>query len=158
VGLDDWILALHLISAFALIGALTIFTVMIAMLWRTDDPAAVTSFTRLALTGSVLVLIGTFGTITFGVWLAISRDAYHVWDGWVIVAIALWVLVAGVGQQTGERYRKTADLAEELASSGTARSPELATAMGATRAFWMHIATLVLVALILIDMIWKPGA
>jgi Predicted integral membrane protein (DUF2269) len=159
VSLDDWLLALHLISAFALIGALTIFTVMIAALWRTDDPAAMTSFTRLGAVGNALVMIGTFGTIVFGIWLAISRDAYHVWDGWVIVAIVLWALLAGIGQQTGQGYRKTAEMAERLvASSGDARSPALAAAMGASRAFWLHMVTLVLVVLILIDMIWKPGA
>jgi Predicted integral membrane protein (DUF2269) len=158
VSLDDWLLALHLISAFALIGALTIFTVMIAALWHTDDPAAVTSFMRLGMAGNVLVMIGAFGTIVFGVWLAISRDAYHLWGGWVIVAIVLWALVAGFGQQAGEGYRKTAEMAEQLDTSGGSRSPELAAAMGASRAFWMHMATLVLVVLILIDMIWKPGA
>ena len=35
---------------------------------------------------------------------------------------------------------------------------QLAAAMGASRAFWFHVATIVVVVLILIDMIWKPGA
>lgn len=159
MSLDDWLLALHLISALAMIGALTIFTVMIGALWRTDDPGAVTSFSRLGKVGNVLVMIGTFGTIVFGLWLAISQDAYHLWDGWVIVAIVLWALLAAIGKQTGDGYQKTMRMAEELVvSSGSARSPELAAAMGASRAFWMHVATVVLVVLILIDMIWKPGA
>ena len=42
--LTDWILALHLLSAVAMVAAVTVFSVMIAALWRTDDPAAVTSF------------------------------------------------------------------------------------------------------------------
>ena len=75
MGLNDWILALHLVSAVALIAAMTMFSVMIAALWRTDDPAAVTSFMRVGLVGNVLVTIGTLGTIVFGVWLAISLDA-----------------------------------------------------------------------------------
>jgi uncharacterized membrane protein len=158
VGLDDWILALHLISAFALVGALTIFSVMIAALWRTDDPAAVTSFMRPSIAGNVLVSVGMAGTIVFGVWLAISLDAYHVWDGWVIAALVLWLIGGFLGQQTGEGYRKTADMAAQLSSSGAARSPELSAAMGATRAFWTHVATIVVVLLILVDMIWKPGA
>ena len=156
--LNDWILALHLISAFALIGALTIFSVMIAALWHTDDPSAVTSFMRVGLAGNALVAIGLGGTIVFGVWLAIALDAYHVWDGWVIAALVLWLLGGLLGQQTGEGYRKTADMAAQLSSSGAARSPELAAAMGASRAFWLHWATVVIVLLILIDMIWKPGA
>ncbi len=158
VDLNDWILALHLISAFALIGALTIFSVMIAALWHTDDPSAVTSFMRVGLAGNALVAIGLGGTIVFGVWLAIALDAYHVWDGWVIAALVLWLLGGLLGQQTGEGYRKTADMAAQLSSSGAARSPELAAAMGASRAFWLHWATVAIVVLIVVDMIWKPGA
>jgi uncharacterized membrane protein len=158
MSLDDWILALHLISAFALVGALTIFSVMIAALWRTDDPAAVTSFMRPSITGNVLVAIGMAGTIVFGVWLAISLDRYQLWDGWVIAALVLWLLGGFLGSRTGDGYRKTADMAAQLSSSGSARSPELAAAMGASRAFWFHVATIVVVVLILIDMIWKPGA
>ena len=64
--LNDWILALHLLSAVALVGALTVFSVMIVTLWRTDDPSAVTSFMRLGIVGNVLVMIGVAGTIVFG--------------------------------------------------------------------------------------------
>ncbi|HEX5583397.1 DUF2269 family protein [Gaiella sp.] len=158
MSLDRWILALHLISAFALVGALTIFSAMIAALWRTDDPAAVTSFMRLSITGNALVGIGMGGTIVFGVWLAISLDAYHVWDGWVIAALVLWLLGGFFGSRTGDGYKQTADMAAQLSSSGAARSPELSAAMGASRAFWFHVATIVVVVLILVDMIWKPGA
>ncbi len=156
--LNDWILALHLISAASLVGALTIFSVMIAALWRTDDPSAVTSFMPLNLVGNALVILGSLGTIVFGVWLAISLDAYQVWDGWVIAAIVLWVLLAAVGKQTGDGYRATAETAAQLVSSGSPRSPELAASMGATRAFWFHVTACVIVILILLDMIWKPGA
>ena len=62
--LNDWILALHLLSAVALVAALTAFSVMIVALWRTDDPAAVTSFVRLGLVGNVLVTIGSLGIST----------------------------------------------------------------------------------------------
>jgi uncharacterized membrane protein len=156
--LNDWILALHLLSAVALVASLTVFSVMIVALWRTEDPSAVTSFMRLGLVGNVLVMIGTLGTIVFGVWLAISLDAYQLWDGWVIAAIILWAVASAFGKQTGDGYRRTAEMAAQLVSSGSPRSPELAAAMGASRAFWFHVATVVVVLVILIDMIWKPGA
>jgi uncharacterized membrane protein len=157
VGLDDWILALHLISAFSLIGALTLFSVMIAALWHTDDPSAVTSFMRLGLAGNVLVIVGTLGTVVFGVWLAISLDAYHLWDGWVIVALVLWAVATMLGKRSGDGYQARAEMAAGLIQSGLPRSPELAAAMGASRAFWYHVASSAVVVLILVDMIWKPG-
>jgi uncharacterized membrane protein len=156
--LNDWILALHLLSAVALIAAVTIFSVMIVALWRTDDPAAVTSFMRLGIVGNALVVIGSLGTIVFGVWLAISLDAYQLWDGWVIAALVLWAIVGAVGKQTGDGYRATSEMAAQLVASGSPRSPELAAAMGASRAFWLHCLTTVLIFLLVIDMIWKPGA
>ncbi|HET6683555.1 MAG TPA: DUF2269 family protein [Gaiella sp.] len=156
--LNDWILALHLLSAVALIAALTTFSVMIVALWRTDDPAAVTSFMRLGLVGNVLVTVGSLGTIVFGVWLAISLDAYQLWDGWVIAAIVLWVIAMALGRRTGDGYRATSEMAAQLVSSGSPRSPELAAAMGTSRAFWTHWLSVIVVVLILIDMIWKPGA
>jgi uncharacterized membrane protein len=156
--LNDWILALHLISAVALIGAVTMFSVTIVALWRTDDPAAVTSFMRVGLAGNALVTIGSLGTIIFGVWLAISLDAYQLWDGWVIAAIILWIIAIGVGKQAGDAYRATSEMAAQLVSSGSPRSPELAAAMGVSRAFWFHCISTLLILLIVVDMIWKPGA
>jgi uncharacterized membrane protein len=156
--LNDWILALHLLSAVAMVAAVTVFSVMIAALWRTDDPAAVTSFMRLGLVGNALVIVGSLGTIVFGVWLAISLDAYQLWDGWVIAALVLWVIVGAVGKQTGDGYKATSEMAAQLVSSGSPRSPELAAAMGTSRAFWTHWLSFAVVVLILIDMIWKPGA
>ena len=70
----------------------------------------------------------------------------------------LWAIASALGKQTGDGYRGTADLAAQLVASGSPRSPELAAGMGATRAFWFHVATCVVVVLIIVDMIWKPGA
>jgi hypothetical protein len=158
VDLNDWILALHLLSAVALVASVTVFWVMIVALWRTENPAAVTSFMRLGIVGNVLVTIGSLGTIVFGVWLAISLDAYKLWDGWVIAALVLWAIMGAVGKQTGDGYRGTAEMAAQLAASGSPRSPELAAAMGASRAFWLHCLMTVLILAIVVDMIWKPGA
>jgi hypothetical protein len=70
----------------------------------------------------------------------------------------LWVIVGALGKQTGDGYKATSEMAAQLVSAGTPRSPELAAAMGASRAFWMHCLTTVLILLIVVDMIWKPGA
>ena len=158
MSLDDWILALHLLSAFALIAAEVAFTIMIAALWRTDSPSKVAATMSLGRVGTILVMAGLAGTIVFGVWLAISLDAYEVWDGWVIAALVLWAIGGFLGQKAGEGYQAGGELGQKLVAEGTTTSPELAETFGASRAFWFHNATLVVVVLILIDMIWKPGA
>lgn len=156
--LNDWILALHLLSAFALVGAMVLFSILIVALWRSDSPARIASTMPLARLGGVLVMVGMGGTVVFGVWLAISLDAYQVWDGWVIAALVLWAIGGAVGQQSGEAYNSAGQLAEKLAAEGRASSRELAETFGPSRAFWLHVATFAAVVLILVDMIWKPGA
>jgi hypothetical protein len=158
VSLNDWILVLHLLSGVALIGAEVIFTIMIVALWRSIDAARIASTSPLARVGTVLVMIGMAGTIAFGVWLAISLDRYQLWDGWIIAALVLWAIGGFVGQKAGEGYAEGGQRAGELVAQGTTTSPELTEMFGASRAFWFHIATLVVVLLIVIDMIWKPGA
>jgi hypothetical protein len=158
VELNDWILALHLLFAFALVAAEVAFSIMVAALWRSDSPSRVASTMPLARAGMLAVLIGITGTIVFGVWLAISIDAYQLWDGWIIAAFLLWALGGFLGQKSGEGYQAGGELAQKLAGEGTTSSPELAEAFGASRAFWFHVATVGVVVLIIVDMIWKPGA
>ena len=72
--------------------------------------------------------VGGIGTLVFGIWLAIDIDGYEVWDGWVLAAIVLWALASGAAMR-----------------ARTERVP------------WHWIQS-GLVVLLLIDMIWKPGA
>ena len=156
--LNDWILSLHLLSAFALVGAEVVFWLMIVALWGADSTSRVASFMRVSQVGTGMVAVGSAGTILFGVWLAISLDRYQLWDGWVIAAIVLWAIAVEVGRRAGTGYGTAGMEAERLAAAGTATSPEVAATFGASRSFWLHTTGSVLVLLILIDMIWKPGA
>jgi hypothetical protein len=158
VDLNDWILAFHLLSAVALVAAEVMFSIMIVGLWRSSDPARVASTMPLARIGAVLVMVGMAGTVVFGLWLAISRDEYQPWDGWIIIALVLWLIGGFLGQQSGAGYAAGGQRAAELTASGTTSSPELAETFGTSRAFWLHWATVTVVVLLIIDMIWKPGA
>ena len=158
MSLNDWILALHLLAATALVGALVIFWIMIVALWNTDSTTRVASLMTVSKVGTVMIAAGSVGTIVFGVWLAISLDAFQVWDGWVIAAIVLWAIAAEVGRRAGEGYGEAGVEAVKLAAAGTPTSPLLAETFGASRAFWFHTASSVLFLLVLVDMIWKPGA
>jgi uncharacterized membrane protein len=156
--LNDWLLALHLLAAFCLIGAEVAFGTMIVALWRSDSPSRIASTMPLARIGTVFVTLGSLGTLIFGVWLAIKLDAYQVTDGWVLAALVLWAAAMGIGQHAGQFYAAGGDRAGELAAEGAASSPELAERFGPSRAFWLHLVSNALIVLLLVDMIWKPGA
>ena len=158
MSLNDWILSLHLLAAFALIGALAIFWIMIVTLWNTDSTTRVASFMTVSRVATVMIAAGSIGTIVFGVWLAITKDPYDVWDGWVIAAIVLWAIGMETGRRAGDGYGRAGMEAGKLAAAGTPTSPLVAETFGVSRPFWFHAASSIIFLLVLIDMIWKPGA
>ena len=61
-------------------------------------------------------------------WLAIDIDGYELWDGWILAAIVLWAIATELGRRARENPLP-----------------------------WHWLRTVVVV-LVLVDMIWKPGA
>jgi uncharacterized membrane protein len=106
-----------------------------------------------------MTAIGGAGTLVFGVWLAISLDAYEVWDGWIVASLVLWLIAAGTGETAGARYRRAGERAAELVRSG-AEGPdaELRALVRDGRAMALHVIASVAAIAILVLMIWKPGA
>ena len=122
--LNDWILSLHVLTAFALVGAQVIFWIMIVALWGTDSTGRVASLMRVSKVATVMVAVGSLGTIVFGVWLAISLDAYQVWDGWVIAAIVLWAIAVEVGRRAGTGYGAAGCRGREARGCGNRDEPD----------------------------------
>jgi hypothetical protein len=135
VSLDDWIKALHLLSSFALVGAMAVF--WFGYLLLRAEGGASGALGRLFKFGSIAIGIGLTGTLVFGVWLSISLDGYEPWDGWVIAAFVLWLIAGGTGDRAGKLSREPG---------------------GVQQALVLHAVSSLAVVLILIDMIWKPGA
>jgi hypothetical protein len=159
VSLDDWVLALHVLSAFAMAGAMVLFWILIVALRNVDSVDETLAFGRQMKVGNAVVLAGVVGTIVFGIWLAISLEAYEVWDGWIIAALVLWAIGTETGRRAGIEYAKAPARAGELRASGQAGQPGELRALNRTSAgLWLHTISSVAVVLIVIDMIWKPGA
>ena len=155
----DWLLFLHVFAAFALVASIVLYTVLIATLWNRDVPSDVVRLFRLQRVGDVLVGVGSLGVLIFGIWLAIDVQAYHPWDGWIIAALVLWFVMGAIGSRTGKIYNAARDRARALASEGSdSPSPELRTLLQDRRGLWLHVAGVVTVVVLLVDMIFKPGA
>jgi hypothetical protein len=155
----DWLLFLHVFSAFALVASLVLYTVLIASIWNQDVPSQAVRLFRMQRVGDVLVAVGSLGVLVFGIWLAIDVKAYHPWDGWIIAAIVLWLVMGALGSRTGKAYNAARDRARALVRDGAnGPSPELRALIQDRRALWLHVAGLVVVLILLIDMIFKPGA
>jgi hypothetical protein len=159
VSLYDWLLALHVLAAFSLVSALVVFSVVIAVGWRVDTPDAALRLFGPVRGGNVLFGVGAVGTIVFGIWLALHVGAYSIFDFWIIGAVVLWAVLMETGRREGKLYDEARDHAAGLASAGaTDPSPELRAKLRSRPALLFHAASCVLAFLLLVDMIWKPGA
>jgi uncharacterized membrane protein len=160
VAFYDWLLFLHVATAFALVAALVVFWIIAVAGRNTDRPSESLRLFSIARPANILVIVGTMGTLIFGIWLAIDSDAYKVWDGWVLLAIALWVVAAGTGQRGGQTYAEAQKLAAQLAADGRGDEPsaELRVRLQDRRAIWLNIVSSAAVLAILVVMIYKPGA
>jgi heme A synthase len=156
---DEWILALHVLSAFALVAAIVLFWVLIVAVRRTDLPGVTAGMEPMAKVGNVAVVIGIAGTIVFGIWLALSYGDYDLWDGWIIGAIVLWAIATETGRRSGTEYTRAMEKAQKLQAAGqTGPSPELGAMNRTQSGLLMHTLSSLATLFILIDMIWKPGA
>ena len=157
--LDGWLLALHVLSAFTYVAAIVLFWALVVAVRRADTPEATIELEPVGKVGNIAVGIGATGTIVLGIWLAISLDEHEVWDFWVIAAIVLWALSAETGRRTGVEYTRGLEKAKDLRSSGrTGPNAELLALNRTSGGALLHLATTILVVLIVVDMIWKPGA
>ena len=156
---DDWMLSLHVLSAFAYVGGVVLFWVLVVAVRKTDTPEGTIRMEPVAKVGNVAVGIGAIGTIVLGIWLAFRLDGYAIWDFWIIAALVLWAIGGAIGKRTGDEYLKGQAKAKELEAAGqTGPSAELlALNRTQTGLIAQSLASLVLL-LILVDMIFKPGA
>ena len=156
---DDWLLALHVLSAFAYVGGIVLFWVLVVAVRKTDTPDGTIRMEPIVKVGNVAVGIGAVGTILLGIWLAFALDGYAIWDGWIIAAIVLWAVAGGIGQRTGAAYMQGMTKAKELDAAGQSgpNTELLALNRTSTGLLMQSLASIVLL-LILLDMIFKPGA
>ena len=156
--LTDWLIALHVLAAFSLVAALVLFSVVIVIGWNRDRPSDVLRIFRAVQVGNVLTAVGAIGTIVFGVWLAIQMDEYSILDGWVIAALVLWAILMETGRRTGKLYQRSRDRARELAGAGDVSDGGLLGLQRSQTALLFHVSSCVVALLLVLDMIWKPGA
>lgn len=160
MSLYDWLLFLHVLAAFSLVAALVVFWTIGLVARNVDTPSESLRYFRVAKPANILVGVGTIGTLIFGIWLAIERDEYKVWDGWVLAAIVLWAIATELGRRGGNTYGEAAKLAARLSSEGRGEEAnvELRTLLQDRTAMLLQAGSSLGVLLILIDMIYKPGA
>jgi hypothetical protein len=134
MSLYEWLLFLHLLAAFLLVAGVVVYGVLVV------GPAGEPVSRALGPPALALWNVGGLGVLVFGVWLALEVDGYELWDGWIIAALILWFVASAAGGRLGAGVREGDDI------------------RGIDRAGVMVAVMSVATALLLLDMIFKPGA
>ena len=151
----DWMLSLHLLAAFAVASALVLYAALVVVGRRASTLEQTRILFRVAPIGTPLIAAGSVLVLILGVILAVDSDQFEIWNGWVIAGIVLWALLGAVGGRTGKYYTRV----QELAQSGSADAEqEVIARLRAPTGALLHLATLGVFVLLLLDMIFKPGA
>jgi hypothetical protein len=156
---EDWIFSIHLLFAATLVGSLVMSWIVVVSMRTADTPAKTLSLHRVALVATGATIVGLVGVIVLGLWLAILRIDFHPWDGWVIGAIVLWAVATVALLRSFVEYEKPARKAKALmAAAQTGLSPELTALNRTATGLALRVVASLAVVLIVVDMIWKPGA
>ena len=95
---DDWMLALHVLTARSRTSRESSSSgVLIVAVRKTDTAAGTMWMEPIVKVGNAAVGIGAAGTIMIGIWLAFRSAGYAIWDGWIIAAFVLWAIAAVSG-------------------------------------------------------------
>jgi hypothetical protein len=153
----DWMLSLHLLSAFAVAAALTLYTVLVVSGRRMATLEQTRMLFRVAPVGAPLIGAGSGLVLVFGVILAINGgpEDFKIWNAWVIIGIVLWAMLGAIGQRTGAYYTAVQKLAE---SGGEGAEQEVIARLRAPTGAMLNLVTLGVFVLLLLDMIFKPWA
>ena len=147
------------LSAFSYVAGVLLFWTLIVAVRQADTPEGTIRLEPMAKVGNATIGVGAGGTIVLGIWLAFSVGRYDIWDGWIIAAIVLWLVSMELGRRTGAAYTEGMKKAQELQAAGqSGPSAELLGVNRTSRGLLLHSLSSIVVVLILVDMIWKPGA
>jgi hypothetical protein len=156
---EDWIFSFHLLFAATLVGSLVMSWIVVVSMRTADTPAATLSLHRVGMVATGATIIGLAGVIALGIWLTVLRVDFHPWDGWVIAAIVLWSIATVALLRSFVEYGKPIEKARALATSGqTGTSAELTALNRTSTGLVLRVLASVAIVLIVVDMIWKPGA
>jgi uncharacterized membrane protein len=159
VSFGEWALALHVLSAFAYVAGIVLFWALIVAVRRIDTPDATIRMGPVVKVGNAVVGVGAVGTIVLGIWLAFSVGSYAIWDGWIVAALVLWAVSGALGQRTGVAYMRGMTKAKELDAAGqSGPDAELLALNRTTSGVVLHALVSAGALLLILDMIFKPGA
>ncbi len=145
----------HLLGALVFVAGVALAGVAFEAARRRERPAEIALLLSLTRIGAVLVALGAPLLAIFGLWLVHLEDVGY-GSGWVVAAIALYLVALALGAFGGRRPREARLLAGRLAAEDGARTDELRALLEDRRSLAANYASLSIVLAILVLMVFKP--
>lgn len=153
----DWLLMIHVTGAFLFLGGGAAAGILNFRAWRAEQPSEVALLLRLIAKVAVPVLgIGSVTSLVIGIWL-VHHAGYSYGTFWVWAAIILWAVAGALGGRSGKYQAKTGAEAARLAEAGDTMTPELRALVRDPVGNALAYGSGLVLIVILILMIWKPG-
>jgi hypothetical protein len=148
----EWMLALHVLAAFGVATALVLYSILVVAGRRMSTVEDARLLFRVSRIGTPLIGVGMGLALLLGIVLAI--DEYDLWDVWVIIGIVLLAVMGFLGSRTGAYYT---EIQKSVEAGGVSDADTIARLRAPTGAR-LHLLTVAVFVLIVLDMIFKPWA
>lgn len=153
MNLDLWLKFGHIVAAMVWIGGGLMLSLMGARARASRDPNAIGEFARtLSYFGPRVLTPAVLAVLVFGIWMVLENAAWDFAQGWILIALGLFVIAFFIGviflSRLGIALKRMAGAGESDSGAGRALLGR-----------WLigyRIVLLVLVAAVW-DMVFKPG-
>lgn len=153
--MDNVALFFHLLGALLFVAGIVVAGAAFETARRRQRPEEIALLLGLTRLGVLLVAVGALLLGVFGLWL-VQLGHFGYGSGWVDAAIALYVVALGLGGLGGQRPKQARHLAARLAERGAPLTDELRGLLDDRLARAENLASLLVVLVILVLMVFKP--
>jgi len=151
-----WLLFFHLLGAVLFFSGAAIAGTLQLGAMRREKPSEILTLLRLTRVGVLIVVLGAFMTLGFGMALA-SHLGYGFTPAWIQAAFGLWVASVVLGAIGGRTAREARYRAEELAASGDLPDEGLRALVAHRPSLILSWLSGLLLVVILVLMVWRPA-
>jgi uncharacterized membrane protein len=153
----DWLLMIHVTGAFLFLGGGAAAGILNIRAWHSDRPSEIALLLLMIQRVAVPAIgIGSITTLVLGIWL-VHHEGYSYGTFWVWAAIVLWAVAGALGGRGGRYQAKAGQEAARLAANGDTATAELRALVRDPVGNALSYTSGLVLVLILILMIWKPG-
>jgi hypothetical protein len=151
-----WLLFFHLLGAVLFFSGAAVAGTLQLGAMRREKPSEILTLLRLTRVGVLIVALGAFMTLGFGIALA-SHLGYGFTPSWIQAAFGLWVASVVLGAIGGRTAREARYRAEELAASGDLPDEGLRALVAHRPSLILSWVSGLLLVVILVLMVWRPA-